>query len=299
MTESRGSGGAARPAKGQPQINVLIVDPNPNNRDRLKDMVRSLDFVQQVSERGSPHGILDILAQTPADVIMIDQEPGAGDVFDIVRVIRGKNVGAHARFVLLGDELTDDVRARGTEAGIAAFLQRPHDLASVEAALKPAAPAPAAQGDAAQARARDGLRDTLDKLRNVSLFAGFSDAELVRLLKICRTRQFSAGTYVFHEGEPGTSLYVLVAGKLEIRTTVDGEEHVLVQMGAGDCFGEMAIIDSEPRSADAVAASDCTVIEVNESVINSNEDIISLKLVRQIAILLAKKLRLQSHPRPR
>jgi hypothetical protein len=48
-----------------------------------------------------------------------------------------------------------------------------------------------------------------------------------------------------------------------------------------------------------LAATDCTVIEVNESVVNNNEDIISLKLVRQIAILLARKLRQQSHPPPR
>ena len=74
---------------------------------------------------------------------------------------------------------------------------------------------------------------------------------------------------------------------------------VLVRMSPGDCFGEMAIIDAEPRSADAVATTDCIVIEVNESIVNSNEDILSLKLVRQIAILLAKKLRLQSLPRGR
>jgi serine/threonine-protein kinase len=137
------------------------------------------------------------------------------------------------------------------------------------------------------------LRDTLDKLRRVSLFSGFSDPELIRLLKICRTRNFEAGAYIFHEGEQGNSLYVLVAGKLEIRKEENGASRVLVEMHPGDCFGEMAIIDDEPRMADAVAATDCTLIEVNESVINNNEDIISLKLVRQIAILLAKKLRLR------
>ncbi len=56
----------------------------------------------------------------------------------------------------------------------------------------------------------------------------------------------------------------------------------------------MAIIDSEPRMADAVAASEATVLEVNQSIINDNEDITSLKLVRQIAILLVKKLRASS-----
>ncbi|HKI97961.1 MAG TPA: cyclic nucleotide-binding domain-containing protein [bacterium] len=299
MTEAK-SAGSGRTAKSQPQLKVMIIDPNPNNRDRLKGLVRELEFVDAVSDRGSPHSILDILATNPVHVIMIDQNPGAGDVFDIVRVIRSKSVGAHMRFVLIGDELDDEVRQRGAGVGIAAFLQRPYDLRGIEEALKTAAGAGGGTVESAQqARARDGLRDTLDKLRQVSLFHGFSDQELVRLLKICRTRQFPAGTYVFHEGDKGTSLFVLVAGQLQIRTQENGEDRVLVEMSPGDCFGEMAIIDAEPRSADAVAATDCTVIEVNESVVNSNNDILSLKLVRQIAILLAKKLRIQSHPAAR
>jgi CRP/FNR family transcriptional regulator, cyclic AMP receptor protein len=299
MTEARGGAPGARPAKSQAKLKVLIVDPNPNHRDRLKDLVRQLEFVDTVSDRGSPHSILDILAQNPVHVLMIDQNPGAGDVFEIVKAIRGKSVGADLRFVLIGDDLDADVQRQGTEVGISAFLQRPYDLLSIEQTLMHVGGISATQPDAPQqSRARDGLRDTLDKLRKVSLFSGFSDPELVRLLKICRTRHFAAGSYVFHEGEKGTTLYVIVAGKLEIRTKSDGDERVLVSMSAGDCFGEMAIIDAEPRSADAVAATDCTVIEVNESVVNSNSDVLSLKLVRQIAILLAKKLRLQSHPGP-
>jgi CRP-like cAMP-binding protein len=299
MTEAKGAGAsrpAKSPAKSQAKLKVMIIDPNPNHRDRLKDLVRQLPFVDAVSDRGSPHSILDILAQNPAHVILIDQNPGAGNVFEIVKVIRSKSVGAHTRFVLIGDALGEEAHKQGTAVGIAAFVQRPYDMRTVEAALIGATGVSAEA--AAQNRVRDGLRDTLDKLRKVSLFHGFTDTELVRLLKICRTRQYAAGTYVFHEGEKGRSLFVLVAGKLEIRTQADGKERVLVRMSAGDCFGEMAIIDAEPRSADAVAATDLTVIEVNESVVNNNEDILSLKLVRQIAILLAKKLRKQSHPGP-
>lgn len=278
----------------------MIVDPNPNHRDRLKGLVRQLSFVETVSDRGSPHALLELLEQNPVHVVMIDQHPGIGDAFDVIKSLRGHKLGAALRYVLLGDAMGVDLRHQATEAGFFACLQRPYDMMAVEHALSgvmPAVQATPAQ-DTAQARAREGLRDILDKLHKVSLFGGFSDRELVRLLKICRTRHFRSGQYVFHEGEPGHSLYVLVSGKLEIRTESDGEPRVLVNMSPGDCFGEMAIIDAEPRSADAVAATDCTVIEVSESVVNNNVDILSLKLVRQIAILLAKKLRRQSHPGP-
>ncbi|NIR97208.1 MAG: cyclic nucleotide-binding domain-containing protein, partial [Gammaproteobacteria bacterium] len=235
---------------GDAKLKVMIIDPNPNSRDRLKDLVRDLEFVESVSDRGSPHSILDILASNPVHVLMMDRNPGGGDALEILKVIGSKSVGAGVGFVLICDELDDALRQAGADAGVRAFLQRPYDLRSIEQALTAAAPQPEAESPA-QAKAREALHDTLSKLRQVSLFGGFSDGELVRLLKICRTRQFGQGTYVFHEGEPGHSLYVLVAGRLNISTVVGGQAKVLVEMTPGDCFGEMAIISAEPRSADA------------------------------------------------
>ena len=65
-------------------------------------------------------------------------------------------------------------------------------------------------------------------------------------------------------------------------------------MKPGDCFGEMAILDAGPRSADAYCANPCMVIEVKAETINRDDDPIALKMVRQIAILLAQKLRRMS-----
>ena len=274
-------------------LRVMIIDPNPESRHRLKDSLRGIDFIESVADRSSPHHLLDILAEKPAHVIIVDENPGAGNVYDLVKLVKGKAVAARTQFVLMADTLNDEVRKKGTAAGIRGFIKKPYALASVEDALI-AAVVPTQSGGGGEAKTPDGLRDTLDKLRRVSLFSGFSDLELVRLLKICRTRNFPTGKFVFREGDAGHSLFVLVAGKLEIQKNTGGETKVLVEMSPGDCFGEMAIIDDEPRMADAYAATDCTVIEVNESVINSNEDVISLKLVRQIAILLARKLRMLS-----
>ena len=271
-------------------LSVMIIDPNPETRHRLKDTLRGLEIVDSVIDRGSPHHLLDILADNLVHAILIDENPGSGNVFDVVRLVKTKAVAARTGFILMAKEIGPEVQKKGAEAGIRGFLSKPYDIRGIETAL--IAAVGAASGDSGgSAKGSDGLRDTLDKLRRVSLFSGFSDSELVRLLKICRTRNYAAGNYIFREGEKGYSLFVLVAGKLKIRKRTEGEERVLVEMSPGDCFGEMAIIADEPRMADAVAATDCTVIEVNESVVNDNEDILSLKMVRQIAILLAKKLR--------
>jgi CheY-like chemotaxis protein len=283
----------ARPAVSRKPapLRVLVVDPYPVTRVRLKDSLRSLDFIESVGEKSSEQGIVELLGDVPFNLIMVDEELGGGDVFEVIKEIRRHPSGQKPMYMLVVSQLTEDLQRRGQELGIRGYLTKPFDLRSLEQAIKtsvapPAAPAPAA--------APDALRDTLAKLRQVALFAGFSDPELVRLLKICRSRNLNAGELVFPEGAKGDALYVVVAGTVDIKKKIGEEVRTLVSMNPGDCFGEMAIIDDSPRMADAIAAGKCSLIEVNAAIINNNEDIISLKLTRQIAILLAKKLRSQS-----
>ncbi len=268
---------------------ALVVDSDPISRFRLKAALRGTNMVESVSEMSSANGIPKFLAERPVSVILIDESPGVAEIYEIVQQVRQQPGGDKTQWVLISDQLNEDIIARGRQAGVNGFIPKPYDIRGVESALKNAMGAPLP--GVAKAAVPDALREMLNKLRRVALFSGFKDQELVRLLKICKTKNAAAGTYIFHEGEPGYELYVVVSGKIDIKKTINGEVRTLVSMGSGDCFGEMAIISDEPRFADAVAASDCTMIEVNEAVVNSNEDMLSLKLVRQIAILLARKLR--------
>ena len=65
----------------------------------------------------------------------------------------------------------------------------------------------------------------------------------------------------------------------------------LATVSPGDCFGEMAIVDMEPRSADARAVSDASLIEVNAQIIKNVNDVLALKIFRKLAILVTRKLR--------
>ena len=296
MTESTKVSAQAKQLRLPKNLKILVVDSHPNHRSRLKDILREMEMVESVSERASLHGLLDILIQSPAHIVVIDTNTGENEVFEMIKGLRAHKAGMRSNFVLMGEGLTQDHVNKGRAVGVKAYLPKPFDIARLEKVIIASAPPntfepEVATRDGAQ---HDPLKDTLDKLRQVTIFAGFSDTELVRLLRICKTKNFKAGTKIFQEGDDGSSLYVIVAGKLQIRKVIEGKEKVLVYMRPGDCFGEMAIIESLPRMADAVAETDCTVIEVHESVVNNNEDVLSLKLVRQIAILLAKKLRAQS-----
>ncbi|MDR2631511.1 MAG: cyclic nucleotide-binding domain-containing protein [Spirochaetaceae bacterium] len=79
------------------------------------------------------------------------------------------------------------------------------------------------------------------------------------------TRTYPKGSMLFSEGEPGDELYIIQKGSVKITKIVDKNEVLLAVLKTGDIFGEMALLESKPRSASAVAFEDCMVLVVNRS----------------------------------
>lgn len=261
-------------------LKVMIVDPLPESRSLLRGALRNLKQVEVVRETGTTRNILELVEDTPLDLIMIDQNLGDENVYDVVKHLRSQPVTASVKFVLMSSALDMEARRKGMEAGILGYLAKPYDLNSLERALRDAL-----------GRVSTNHKDTLNKVRRIEFFSEFSDLELVRLLKICQTRKYHAGEAIFREGEKGDRLYVLIAGQVQILKQRESGKEVLVTLNPGDAFGEMALVDSAPRSADAVSLTDAMVIEVNAEIINDINDILALKLFRKMAILVTKKLR--------
>src|SRR4051794_7491515 len=98
-------------------------------------------------------------------------------------------------------------------------------------------------------------------LAGVALFAGLSDQERVALLERLRRRSFRKGARVFMQGDAGHDFYLVESGSVKIcMTTGDGKEMTLAILGPGEFFGELALMDGEPRSSDAVAMDDCQLL---------------------------------------
>ena len=88
----------------------------------------------------------------------------------------------------------------------------------------------------------------------VSLFSTLDPEGLRELAAAARRRGFRAGEVIFHRDDPGQVLYVIREGKVKIYiTSPDGQEVALAVFGPGDYFGELALLDGQPRSASAVA----------------------------------------------
>jgi len=96
-------------------------------------------------------------------------------------------------------------------------------------------------------------------LESIELFRGLAREELQALRLIAREKHFAAQTVIFNEGDPGDGVYFVKNGLVEIAGLVCGNRRILSQLGPGEIFGEMAVIEHRPRSATATAAKDTDV----------------------------------------
>ena len=103
-------------------------------------------------------------------------------------------------------------------------------------------------------------------LRRVPLFAHLDEASLDLLASHSRRRRFPAGESLFHAGDPGQTLYVILGGKIHIRllTPEGGMVHV-ASRGIGETVGEMSLVDGKPRMADAVTAEASDLLMLDRS----------------------------------
>lgn len=128
-------------------------------------------------------------------------------------------------------------------------------------------------------------------LKQVSLFASLSDEDVRLLMSAAKRRTFRTGEVIFHRDDPGQVLYVIREGKVKIcLISPDGQEISLVVFGKGECFGELALLDGLPRSADAIALEkvECYTLQRSDfhGAIMKNP-----KIAIQVLEVLSKRLR--------
>jgi len=143
--------------------------------------------------------------------------------------------------------------------------------------------------EAGQARAGETESSSDARIRHlqrVPLFSGFNEDELRRVAELSRIVDLPAGSAVTQIGEPGESFFVIIDGTVAVRTPVGagGELH------PGDFFGEMSLLDGEPRSATTVATTDLRVLIVDRShfwrLLDETPD-----LIRRMLTILSRRVR--------
>lgn len=142
-------------------------------------------------------------------------------------------------------------------------------------------------------------RSVIEKLKLIPLFAKIreNDEHMERLQSICRPKAVRAGETVIREGDRGSEMYIMLAGRVEIRRrTRAGDDYTVVKLRAEDnvFFGEMALIDDDVRSATIVTTEDSEFLVVTKGdflELGNRFPEISLPITREIAKILASRLR--------
>jgi CRP/FNR family transcriptional regulator len=98
-------------------------------------------------------------------------------------------------------------------------------------------------------------------VRQAALFAALDDEAAGALLGSMTRVELARGQVLFHEGDPGDRLYVIVEGKMKLgRTSSDGRENLLAVLGPGEMFGELSLFDPGPRNATATAVAESVLV---------------------------------------
>jgi len=103
----------------------------------------------------------------------------------------------------------------------------------------------------------------IELLQRMPIFGAIRDDTLQFLLEQTQPVCVRAAEFFFREGDEAKSMFVLETGRVAILKTWKGQEFLLRQLGPGDCFGEMALMDLQVRSASVRAVEDCTAIELS------------------------------------
>jgi CRP-like cAMP-binding protein len=126
-----------------------------------------------------------------------------------------------------------------------------------------------------------------EALRRAGLFQGVDPNDVEALANEFELMEVSRGQVLFHEGEPGDSLYIVLSGKVKLgRRSSDGRENLVAVMGPSDQFGELSLFDPGPRTATAVVVTDGRVARLPKTALSKwveERPQIALQLLRVVA----------------
>ncbi|OAN52339.1 two-component system response regulator [Paramagnetospirillum marisnigri] len=268
-------------------LTALIIDDSRYARSFIKTALQSFGFRTILEAGDGPTG-LETMRTTPVQLVIVDHDMSPMNGIDFTRYVRSGDLVPCIDVTILmvsGDAAKETV-FMARNAGVNEFLVKPISAESLyrrirNAMINPKAfvQTPGFTGPDRRSLARPpaGIaerrtRPPLPKPPPLvappgsapSSSAAAPPPQPVKPPTAERTshRKFAAGQVIFQEGERGDVAYVVESGRVAIFKTVDGAKVVLGQIKTNGVFGEMALIDNEPRMASAEAVEDTTCLVI-------------------------------------
>lgn len=143
--------------------------------------------------------------------------------------------------------------------------------------------------------ADDKQKSLEDLIKSVEIFEGLESRDINKVLKVATGKTFSKDQEIFKEGDKGDCFYLIVDGGVTINKQLsDGKIEEVATLKTGDYFGEMALLDGEPRSATVVANTDSKILEIKNSQfikLLMNDDNFARKVLWAFCMTFARRLR--------
>lgn len=143
---------------------------------------------------------------------------------------------------------------------------------------------------------REVAMDSTRILEKVDLFRGLSLHQLESLAQVSEERKYRGGEAVFTERSSGAEVYIIKKGKVCIELGLKGKPNTatIQRLGAGQIFGELALVDKRSRSAAAICDGDCEIITVSRDKLDElfeQDSRLGYIVMKNLAQLLAERLR--------
>ena len=132
---------------------------------------------------------------------------------------------------------------------------------------------------------------TADFLATVPLLSRIDPAELQRLAELTREKQYPKGSVILFESDPGDSLFIVREGRVKVVLVgEDGREVILGVLGVGEHFGELSLIDNQPRSAHVIAMEDSLLLVLRQEDFRRRVDV-QPQIAWALLVELSRRLR--------
>lgn len=136
----------------------------------------------------------------------------------------------------------------------------------------------------------------IQTLKDIPLFKDLNETEIHKVFSLARMVEIPSLKVLFSQGSPGCSFYIIKSGEIALKfdSQISNRHFIVDIISTGDYFGEMSLIDDQPRSLTAEAISDTVLIEISKKSFDhllNNEPAIAAKFYRNFSRILAERLR--------
>lgn len=257
-------------------LRILIYDADKGKSVRLKDLFN--DFgVKDVHIQNGYQPLVESVKDVEPDLVVLGDEFKESSLKTSVQNLKNSLEGGATRLLVCMKDDQRELLDSLFEEGLTAVIPYPPKQEGVKHALK------------TYMKSRQS-RELVQLMRKSWFFDDFSVQELKELLQVTTPKTFQAGEGIIEHDEACDSFFVLLKGKVEAVIFEDGKPSFSVPIRAGHSFGEMGVLQHGIRGACCLAADECTVLEIKETVLHEPHDAMLVKIYRKLTDILVKRL---------